>query len=222
MKELYHLKKALIRLTALTAISLSLVSCATHHVSLLSNPTKARIYSRGTNESKGKLIGETPISLSALDLNKDSSTSGPIVIEFEKDGYDTKSILLTEAAVAGMIISADLSLSNSLADSQQLNWSVESLFEAQRLIRVGRHEEALRVLNTVEKVAPQLAVLHELKGTLYYLKNQYQEARDAYAQVLRINPKNLDAISMMHILKGLTREPDELNRLPASESAKQK
>jgi tetratricopeptide (TPR) repeat protein len=198
----------------ITLVPLLLASCATGKLNLYSNPPKAEVYGGAMEDGKRKLIGVTPMVIRANVLSEKRNGTGPVVLEFRKDGYDSKEVVLTEVDIADLVVSADLTPRNGLADQQTINWVIETMFECQRLVRVKRLDEALSQLNDVQRLAPQIAAVHEMKGGIYYMQRKFADALDSYSTAVKYNPKNGEALRMVSVLTGIV---SSRSRVPSSE-----
>lgn len=195
-------------------------SCSTSTVHLQSSPEKADIYVTAMGSGAPQKVGETPLMITSSDLLKAHGGSGPVDVEFRKEGYAPGKAIITD--VGGMDLSINfelLTLPTVAASSKEdekdpekinkLNKMLDSLFESQRLAKAGRSEDALALLKEIEKGNPQLAAAYELEAGIYYLKKQYKQALDAYTLAARYNVKNLDSIRMRNMLEqslGVTRQ----------------
>lgn len=195
---------------------LQLTGCATSKVALFSNPPQAKVFARSLHDGREQLVGETPLKVSARDVESVNGGTGPIAISFRKDGYESKDVVLSEVGVDDLMVSAELTPQNGLADQQTINFVIESMFECQRLVRIKRYDEALRLLERLQALAPQVASVYELKGGVYYLTRRYGDALDSYTLAVKYNPKNAETLRMVGLLKNLAPSADD--RSPAESS----
>jgi tetratricopeptide (TPR) repeat protein len=176
-------------------------ACSTAKITLLSSPSQAEVYVAALGDRKAKLVGETPIKMTSTDLSKAYGGAGPITLEFKKDGYSTVKTIVTDIGAIDLTINMDLPPSSGLEDQVRLNLVVDSIFESQRLAKVGRGDDALIRLKALEKEAPHLAATYELEGGIYYLQKKYKEALDAYTLASNYNPKNPQVLRMRNYLE---------------------
>jgi tetratricopeptide (TPR) repeat protein len=195
--------------------AVGLTGCATSKVALFSNPPQAKIFARSLHDGREQFVGETPLKVSAREIEVANGGTGPVTISFRKDGYETKDVVLSEVGVDDLMLSAELTPQNGLADQQTINFVIESMFECQRLVRIKRYDEALRLLERLQAMAPQVASIYELKGGVYYLTRNYRDALDNYALAVKYNPKNAETLRMVGLLKNLAPSDD---RAPAESS----
>lgn len=176
-------------------------ACSSAQITLLSSPSKAEVYAAALGERKAKLIGETPLKLTSSELSKAYGGSGPVSLEFKKDGYASAKTIITDIGAVDLTVNMDLPPTSGLEDQVRLNSVVDSIFECQRLAKVGREEDALSKLKAIEKEAPHLAATYELEGGIYYLQKKYRNALDAYTLASNYNPKNPQVVRMRNYLE---------------------
>jgi tetratricopeptide (TPR) repeat protein len=191
--------RTLLQVLVLTLIHLR---CATPaQVTLLSEPPQAEIFLTASGDQKPQRVGLTPLTLQAAQLSKLHGGSGPVSIEFKKEGYSPQKAFITDLGIRDLTLQFQLDPLSGLEDLDRLNRVVDQLFESQRLVRVGRQEEALVSLKAAEKELPHLAASYELEGGIYYLQKKYREALDAYSLASSYHPKNPQTLQMKNYLE---------------------
>lgn len=207
---------------ALPAALAVLQSCSSATLTLQSAPAKADIYAAKLSGGAPKLIGQTPLTISASDLEKQVGGSGPVSLEYRKNGYQPAKTLVTDIGAVDLTLNLDLPIATGLEEQEKMNAVIDRMFEAQRLARVGRPDDALKKLKDLEKDAPQIAAIYELEGGIYFLKKQYKEAFDAYGLAAKYNPTNPVSSHMRSKLEttlGVKRVPAS-DKAPAKEKKK--
>lgn len=74
---------------------------------------------------------------------------------------------------------------------------------ARAYFECGRHEEALSACDAGLEIAPQEALLWLGKGNVLYAKNQLDGAQHAFDQVLKLEPRQADALHNMGLIHEL-------------------
>lgn len=174
----------------------SLGACSSTSVNFRSSPQKAKVSAKPLGAGAAKELGETPITISASELEKDLKGSGPLQVEFTKEGYKPTKILVTELSSLDLTLDVEMQPASGLEDPASMNAQIEKLFEAQRLVKVQRFPEALKLIEEIKKAAPQLSATYELEGGVYFLQNKKNEALDSYRAAAQLNPKSNEAARM--------------------------
>lgn len=175
--------------------------CATTRISLFTNPKGVQVYAKPLGSGRLQLLGETPLTVSASQIEKTYSGSGPVLMEFRKEGFQTETALITELSSQDLSINMEMVPSGGFEDLQRLNEVIETMFECQRLVKVHRYDEALKRLHDIKKQLPQISIIYEMEGGIYYLQRRYQDALDVYRLAIRYNPKNVEALRMRDLLE---------------------
>jgi tetratricopeptide (TPR) repeat protein len=182
-------------------VALTQWGCATSRLTLLTSPEKAKVYAKPIGAGKRAFLGETPLTIEHDKIEKQYSGSGPVYVEFIKEGFLPYRVYITELARVQTELRADLSPMTGLEDQSGLNFIMESMFEIQRLSKVKRYDEALKILDQVQEKAPYMSSVYEMKGGIYYLRGAYRDAYDSYARAVTLNPKNADSQRMKEHLQ---------------------
>lgn len=200
------------------------VGCSTQTaLKVNSNPAGAEVYIKPLAGGEKQGIGKTPLANDNLAALLKGGAAGALIMEIEKPDYITSTIVLPEVIGATLEISQELkpipktALEDEKAKEQErekqrelekqketasLNKSLEQLFEAQRLARVGRLDDALKSLDEVQKVSPQLSSIHEMRGGIFYLQKDYNKALDEYRKAALLNSENPSVQQMIKKLEG--------------------
>lgn len=198
--------------------SLIVVSgCASNtSIKVNSNPPDAEVYMKTMNQNERQLVGKTPLVQESIEAVLKTKPQGPLYIEIEKADYIPSTILVTEVGSGSIEISRELKPlqkkeasaegQNSKEANQEkllsLNKGLEQLFEAQRLARVGRLDDALKTLDEAGKLLPQVSPIYEMRGGIYYIQKDYRKALDEYQKALVVNEDNPSTIKMIQRLNG--------------------
>ena len=68
------------------------------------------------------------------------------------------------------------------------NKALFSLQEAQRLFSERRYEQALAEINKSVDAAPNMALAYAVRGSIYYMLRQYQDAKVSWEKALELDP----------------------------------
>jgi tetratricopeptide (TPR) repeat protein len=180
-----------------------LTACSTSGLNVSSSPQNAKVSLVGNSLDEEILLGQTPLTLNSRDIAKLKRKSGPLMLAIEKPGYRNENILVTEFSQIDLKIHQNLKPIDSLDDFQKINSAIDHLFEAQRLTRQNRFENALKQLDLVSAEFPQIAATYEIRGGIHYLQKKYQEALEDFDHLISMTPNNAEAHSMQVRLRGV-------------------
>jgi len=176
-------------------------ACSSTTISLNSVPEQASVKVKPLGSGAVKELGVTPLNMSAADIEKDYGGSGPLLVEFHKEGYLTKSVLITDMSIKNINLKVTLDGLSGLDDPAEMNAQIETLFEAQRLVRVRRYDEALKLVEKIKSKIPTLSSPYELEGGIYYMSRRFPEALDSYRRAVKLNPRSVEAVRMRDMLE---------------------
>jgi|GEM_PF-808466 len=182
------------------ALSVTLSACSSTSLSLDSAPEKAKVTVKPLGTGASKVIGETPITVRTSEIETEFGGSGPLMVEISKEGYKTKSVLVTELSSMNINLKVSLEGQSGIDDPTTMNAQIEALFEAQRLVRVRRYDEALKLIAGIKQALPTLSSSYELEGGIYYMARRYQDSLDAYRNAVKLNPRSVEAVRMRDML----------------------
>ena len=176
-------------------------ACAGSRVTLESDPPGAEIFVSRPGQGEGRKIGQTPLTLSGAQLEKELGGALPVEIELRKPRFVEARTLIPEMASGELRISRKLRPETGFEDIVAINGMTDRLFEAQRLARNTRFEDALRILTELSKDSPQLAAVYELQGGIFFIQKKFKESLDSYSTAAKLNPKNGSVLQMRNLLE---------------------
>ena len=197
-------------------VCLGFCACAGGRVTLESDPPGAEIYLSRPGQEDGRKVGVTPLTLNTSQLERELGGALPVEIELRKPRYVNSRMLLPEMASGELRVSRKLQPETGFEDLDAINRLTDRLFEAQRLARNSRFEDALKVLYEVSKDAPQLAAVYELQGGIFFVQKKFKESLDAYATAAKLNPKNGSVLQMRNLLETQLGAGPRAVRVPAA------
>ncbi len=211
-------RSALFRFGEVLSMTIVMGACSSTTLSLNTVPEQARVIVKPLGSGSVKELGQTPLNISAGDIEKDYGGSGPLLVEFFKEGYLQKSVLITDMSSKNINLKVTLDALTGLDDPAEMNSQIETLFEAQRLVRVRRYEEALKLVEKIKAKIPTLSSPYELEGGIYYISRRFPESLDAYRKAVKLNPRSVEAVRMRDMLeRTLGGGNNSSMRMPASE-----
>ncbi|MCB0420922.1 MAG: hypothetical protein KDD61_07995 [Bdellovibrionales bacterium] len=195
---------------------LATVGCASGVLTIDSNEREVDISVRYVGDGEYKPLGKTPLTMEASKVIEVAGNKGKaMVIELTKPGYMSRTVLVPNLD-SGTDFNFRLQLTRQASeraeDIAEKNKLIDDLFESQRLVKVGRYDDAIKLLDKIGEREPQLAAIFEMKAGVSFIKKDYTSSLDLYRQALRLNPGNVESLKMVQYLESLnTRKPANEN-----------
>lgn len=166
-----------------------------------SSPSDAVVMLRSIGTTNSEKVGNTPLNISGEELAKKNLKNSHLVLEIQKEGYHTKTVLLTEYTDVDIDLSLNLEPYDKILNAKKYDSLTQQLFEIQRLIRIKSYEEALKITKDLQKDFPELSVTYELEGSIYYLQKDFTKALSAFNSSYAKNNDNTFSLKMKKILE---------------------
>lgn len=198
MRELLHLKQ---KRTLGVVFCLVLSACSGARINFQSAPAAAEVWVAAVGSKDLKQVGTTPISVSSSELSDKAGASGPVSVEYRSAGYATQRAVITDFSNSDLTLSLELSTQADAQEQERANRLIDMLFEAQRLARSGRSDEALSRVKEIQKEAPYVAAAYEIEAGIYLVQKKVNESLDAYRRAAKLNPKSLEIANMRQQLE---------------------
>lgn len=178
-----------------------LSNCFAQEIVVNSNPDQAEIYLQV--EGKKSLLGKTPFKMTISELGSFTQGQDVFNLVLVKEGFHREKFFISNMGGDNIQLSSDLKPKYSSEYSKSIDKLISELFEAQRLVRAKKYDDALAVLNALEKKHQDYSAVYELKGGVLYLTQQLKKALSYYRKAFDVNPQNRDAYKMKAYLEGL-------------------
>lgn len=189
-------------------IILNLVACASGVIVIDTLPPAADIYIKAKTTEDFQLVGKAPYKVTLSEFIEKYKVDGSFGLEARSEGYLPHSALVTEVPQnADVNVFLNLKAEPKLGENKEaeetarLNLVMDQLFETQRLVKVGRYDDALSQLSRLQEKNPSLSAIFEMQGGVYYMQKDYPKALDSYEKAVRLNPSNLEVASMKKYLE---------------------
>lgn len=170
-------------------------------LTIMSTPKKAQINIMKLNEGDSTNAGVTPFTMDQDQLTSNYSTGPTYIVEIAKEGFESKRYVLTSVKNTDINLEVTLNPVKKLDIMRDIDALINDLFQAQIHIRSQNFSDAEKILNEQSKKFPYVSVIPELKGSLYYLQNDFLKSLDNYNKAVSINPDNLDAYQVKTVLE---------------------
>ncbi len=197
------IKQWIVNYFLIFSLSFIFFGCATSSVFIDTLPPGAEVYmSTGGTTGENILLGTSPIQLTHNEIVEKFNSNGPLNLFAKKEGFESTQTYVTEIP-NNSDLHVTLSLKNEMdADrTLKMNKTLDMLFESQRLVKVGRYEDAIKQLQQIQTEYPYLSAPMEMQGGIYYIQKDYTKALDSYQKASRLNPQNTELVSMKRYLE---------------------
>jgi tetratricopeptide (TPR) repeat protein len=183
-------------------IALICVGCASGTVFVDTLPPGGEVYLKSKSNDQYEMVGTAPFQITAAEFREKYAVEGPFGIEGRLSGYMNQSVIVSELPTnSDLNVFLTLKSESEAMQSMKLNSTMDQIFESQRLVKVGRYDDALVQLNLLQQQNPNLSVIFEMQGGVFYIQKNYPKALDAYEKAARLNPNNLEVASMKKYLE---------------------
>jgi hypothetical protein len=211
--------RKIVEIAQCACLGFALISCASTVVNVTSIPDGADV-SIVTNSGEPKNIGKTPFILDFSQHSLQSEKSIQILVS--KESFFHHSILLPKTlspATHDLLVrltevpkpTNELGSPDSCpkVDYEITPRVARAVAEVQSFIAQRNFEGAVLKLTTMISQYPNIGILYDLLGNVYFLQRNLSESLRAYEKSLLIDPNNVEASRMIRRVK-------ELMGLPAS------
>lgn len=168
---------------------------------IVSEPSEADVYVRLPQTEARIKVGRTPIEMDMDFFINNFAKESTFVLNVERDGYETYNVLVGYANKSNIDLLVNLQSSKDFVITKKFDSILETIFESQRLIRMKRYDDAVQLLDGLERDYPYLSTVYETKGSALYLKKDFNGALAYYRKAFSKNPGNMDAYSMKEYLE---------------------
>lgn len=164
-------------------------------------PSNAEVFVKSTKSDQFKKIGETPFTISFQDLVQSYTKESVFFVEIRKADHTPYRVLMADLQSSDVNLDVKLEMIDEYANLTKIDEIVQSLFDAQRLIRASSYGEALKILDAGITKFPKVSSFYELKAGVFYVQKNYKDALEFYREAFKHNPKNYDAYRMKDYLE---------------------
>jgi tetratricopeptide (TPR) repeat protein len=175
------------------------LGCSTK-LKVQSEPTDAEVFVSQQYSTEKKSLGKTPLEISYAELNEKSG--GPpkagefLVLSFEAKDFEAEKILLPAAPFGA----TDSNVSVRMVASKDANRAkniLDRLHNAQKFAQSSQFERAHIETDKVLEIDPNFLRALSMKGSIYYLQKQYEEALKWFEKALAADNSFEEAAKMI-------------------------
>ncbi len=180
-----------------------LTSCSSKLV-VQSEPSDVEVFASAQNSNQKKSLGKTPLEIKYSELYEKAGftpSSGEFLsISLEGKDYDIEKLLLPPAPY-GLTSSQVFVKLTPLKDVSQAKEILQKLHVAQKFAQASQFERALIEIDKVLEVDPKFIRALSLKGSVYYLQKNFDEALKWFEKALSLDGSFEEAIKMITKIK---------------------
>jgi len=183
----------------------AITACATRPFKVTSEPAGADVFVSQPGRAARKL-GLTPLTASASEVGDHDQT---LIVSVEKTGYGRESLVLpagTFSRTGELQVSLKPVVNGSCANQEEsMTKLAHGIAESQSLIHQKGYDAAEQLLNSLAVAYPNLSVIYDLLGNVYYLQRKLDKALAAYKRSNALaadNPETTRMINKISTMNG--------------------
>lgn len=208
MPKFLMMNRILLRSTFLSLFLLPQLVMAARFM-VRSEPSGAEVMVQTAQGGEKTKLGVTPLDVDHSQI--DAITKGvAFKLELSKQGFDKYEMLVASTGKEDITWDAVLVPSVKEKGDPEIDVLISGLFEAQRLVRAKDYAGALTSLEILEKKFPNVSSVYELKGSVNYLKKDFNIALAEFRKAFTLNPQNKVAQQMKAYLESKVNIKDQL------------
>jgi tetratricopeptide (TPR) repeat protein len=170
---------------------------------ITTTPDKASIYIRSMSGGEDKKVGESPFEMNISVIKNNYQLSDFFIVVIQKDGHETEKYVMSDIAKADIAMNVSLKSKPKIENAKEIDRSIASILDAQRLMRSSNPDESIKILTKVDEMLPELSITKEFLAMAYYLKKDLRKSLDFYKASFMTNPDNFDSYKMIVFLEDL-------------------
>lgn len=193
-------KNYLIWITLLSAYLLGTCAFA-KNIEIDSNPSDTEIFVFSSDGGQEVNLGKTPYKGSIDDVASKIGGGNAFVIELRKDGFEPHRFIFSTISKNEIALKVNMKVAKNIEMVQDFDLLVAELFDVQRMVRTRDFVSGLEKIDLIEKKFPHFSVVHEMKGSIFYVQGEFTRSLASYRKAFSLNSKNLDAYRMKTYLE---------------------
>ncbi len=191
-------------------LGLCFVGCSSRLV-ISSEPSEARIFARAPGGSDRIELGKTPLEMKTYELQdkiKIPNNSGEYrEISIEKEGFSPQKLMLPAARIGSIETKLYAKLEPLPPPQPELaEKMLQHLFNAQQFAQSKSFDRAQAELDEALRLYPKFTRALSMRGTIFYLQQNYTESLKWYEKAIEVDPQYQEAVKMIarlnELLKG--------------------
>ena len=197
------------KILLLFSLALSISSCSSKLV-VQSTPTEAEVYMSAPGKNNPIKMGVTPLELKEGEISDklqiSPGQSGLLEVTFKKKTFQTKTMLVPANRWGETARLINVSLVSGDDNKTYAQLMVRHLMNAQKLAQSRQYEQALTELDRSLAFNADFAPALVMKGSVFFLQQQFVEAEKWYKRALEAAPDTEEAVKMLERIKKINTE----------------
>lgn len=185
-------------------IAAFLLSCTSKLV-LQSEPSDAEVLLSLPGQKAKMKAGKTPVELTekqiAEILQLSPKRTDLIELSFEKKDHETKVVLLPSNRWGEISKAVKVELSPREESGTTVSRMLRHLFNARRFAESRQYDQAHAEIDRALALDSSLSPALVMKGGVYFLQGQVNEAENMYKKALEVDPNQSDAVQMLEKIR---------------------
>lgn len=187
----------------LLAMLIGLTACSGPKIKVQTSPAEADVYVAQQGSKEKTLLGKTPLEMSYQEMHQKvgSTQAGGdyLIMTVESRDYDTERLMVPPAAFGSELV--DIKLQLNPKDVMVASQILQRLHNAQKYAQLGQYERAQIECDKALEINPNFVRSLSMKGSLYYLQKNYDDALKWFDKALAIDNGFDEAINMIARIK---------------------
>jgi tetratricopeptide (TPR) repeat protein len=182
---------------------LALCSCSSM-LKIQTEPAGVEVFISQQDSKEKKSIGKTPVEISREELREklgsSISPSDMLVINLESREFESEKIYVPPSSfgATGTIVQVKMTSRKEAGNASQI---LQRLHNTQKFAQAGQFERAHIETDKVLEVDPQFVRALSMKGSIFYLQKNYDEAVKWYEKALAVDSSFDEAVKMIAKIK---------------------
>lgn len=189
----------------LSTILILLASGCTSKLVIQSEPPQVDVSVSVEGQAERIKLGQTPIEIEEAKLNETlkltSDSAQWILFTFEKKDFETKNVYLPSNRFGELTKTFKIQMKSMDANSTTVVKMMRHFFNAKKFAETRQYEQAHQEIDKVIALDSAIPQAYSMKGGIYFLQNQMDQAASYYTKAIQIDPSYDEAIKMLDTIK---------------------
>ena len=191
-------------LSILFLLSIVVSGCSSPRLKVQSTPSNAQVFLAQQSAKDRKLLGTTPLEITFKDLYEKAGSSPSngeyLVLTLENASLEPERVLLPPVSFGSNVMNVKVQLSPKM-DVKRAESILQRLHNAQKFAQAGQFERAQIETDKALDVDPTYVRSVSMKGSIFYMQKNYDEATKWFEKALAIDANFDQAVKMIARIK---------------------